>query len=1287
MSGIGTHKDLSALFDQQVKATPDAVALEDDTTTWTYSELAHKVSTLANRLRSHGVGRDSLVGVLFKRSADYVLACLAVLRAGGAFLVLELAYPPSLLADVLEDAMPIVILTHAAHADQLKTKAVIPLIVLDAPDTDRNGSTAANSMANELTPLPADDDIERLAFVSYSSGTTGRPKGIANPHRAPVRSYAMRFGLSDLHPGDRVACNVFFIWEMLRPLLRGATVIAVPDEASYDPVALVDLLSFQRITETLMTPTLLAAVLSRHSQIGSQLPDLRTLWLNGEVVTTNLARAAIKALPKTRLLNCYSASETHEIACGDIRHMLDHHNSPFCPVGLPMDPDHTYVLNESGQRVAVGVSGELFVGGSFLARGYLNLPETTAKAFTPDPFNPTQGARMYKTGDLARLLPSGLIEITGRVGAMLKIRGYSIVPAKVQNAIVEQLAVSHCAVVAHGEDLERQLVAYIVCDKADPGDRTVPVIDATGYSPVSRRKLSTCLPQYMIPALWVELDELPTNGVSAKVDLNRLPPPTIAKSRNLALAQDVKIERNTETTLDTIAEMWAASLNTSCDAVKTKDHTFFDLGGHSLTLADLATRLSRSFGFQVPLSRLAGSPTLEGHLEVVCSARDGHTAAVQADLPDILRIDSVLPRDIQPSRVPMCPLSDANTVLLTGATGFLGGFLLSDLLESTSACIVCLVRFNNPSEDDKPAGMARLRKNLLDLGIWKDSMLDRIEILPGNLAHTRLGLSQDAFEDLAIRVQVIIHAGATVNLVYPYAALRSANVDGTREILRLACRGAATLQYISSNGVLPPSNSGWTEDSVIDLDTVSEKLFDGYGQTKWVSEQLIHEAGRRGLPVRILRPGTIGGHSTSGSTNTYDLITALIVESLNIGYVPDVEGWCVEMTPVDYVCKAILTISNYDHTEQRVFHIGDANPVSARVLFDNLNDLGYRTQRLAWEEWIALWTEERGSAKRGDGVFTIDILRGGMPTENFLKCITILNDDATKPVLAGLQRPKMDADLLETYARHWYSRGWLARPPRPRHSSNLALPLGPLRGRVAVITGASSGIGAAVAVALAAEGAHVALAARRIEALETMKGTLVGYGVKAIVHQTDVTDRVQVESLMRTADAELGPVDIVVACAGVMYWTMMKNVRINEWERMVDVNCKGLLYCLSSAVPLMLSRGGGHIVAISSDAGRKVFPGLGVYSASKFFVEATLQGLRVETAGTGLRVTSVQPGNTSTDLLGMSTDSEAIKKYGEPSGSKILNPEDVAASVIYALRQPPHVAVNEVLIEPRDEPM
>jgi NADP-dependent 3-hydroxy acid dehydrogenase YdfG len=292
--------------------------------------------------------------------------------------------------------------------------------------------------------------------------------------------------------------------------------------------------------------------------------------------------------------------------------------------------------------------------------------------------------------------------------------------------------------------------------------------------------------------------------------------------------------------------------------------------------------------------------------------------------------------------------------------------------------------------------------------------------------------------------------------------------------------------------------------------------------------------------------------------------------------------------------------------------------------------------------------------------------------------------------LYGIERIKINAALLETYTRHFYARGWLPKPPRRLKTNGAVsnIKKGRLAGKVAIVTGASSGIGAAVAAGLAMEGASVALAARRTEALESIKAKILSNSRgKVLIHKTDVAKKDQVDALVRETTEKLGPVDIIVCCAGVMYYTMMANVQTDQWERTVDVNCKGILNCLAATVPGMLERKVGHVVAISSDAGRKVFPGLGVYSASKFFVEATLQALRVETAGSGLRVTSIQPGNTATDLLGMSTDAEAVKKYGEPSGAKILDPEDVARSIVYAVCQPEHVAVNEILIEPRDEPI
>jgi NADP-dependent 3-hydroxy acid dehydrogenase YdfG len=239
------------------------------------------------------------------------------------------------------------------------------------------------------------------------------------------------------------------------------------------------------------------------------------------------------------------------------------------------------------------------------------------------------------------------------------------------------------------------------------------------------------------------------------------------------------------------------------------------------------------------------------------------------------------------------------------------------------------------------------------------------------------------------------------------------------------------------------------------------------------------------------------------------------------------------------------------------------------------------------------------------------------------------------------------------------------------------------------VTGASSGIGAAVARALAREGVNVALAARREDTLLEVQAGLEGRGggVRSLVAATDIADREQIKALVARTEEELGPVDVLVNCAGVMYYTLMKNLREDDWERTVDVNCKGAMNCIGAVLRGMLARGRGHIVTISSDAGRKVFPGLSVYSGSKFFVEAMSQGLRLETAGTGVKVTTIQPGNVATHLLALSSDEEALKLYGQQSGARVLDPEDVAASVVHVLKQPDHVAVNEILVEPRDEPV
>jgi amino acid adenylation domain-containing protein/thioester reductase-like protein len=1008
MSRIGTSRCLHELIVAQARRTPDALAVVDAAQRLTYAELDRRSDELAAHLRAHGVGPDQLVGVLMERCADYLVTSLAALKAGGAFLVLELAYPDALLADVLADARPRVVVTMAAHADRLDPSQA--RIVLD--DLPSDPVPAVPDDAGRPTPAS-------LAFVSYSSGTTGRPKGIANPHRAAVRSYAWRFELCDQGPGDRVACNVFFIWEMLRPLLRGGTVVVIGDDVIYDPVALVTFLREQRATEVLMTPSLLETVLGRiGADLGAMLPDLRVLWLNGEVVTRVLARSVLRALPDTRVLNVYSASESHEIAAGDLRELVEV-DTTFCPVGPAMDPEHTYVLDDEGRRVPDGVDGELHVGGGCLASHYLNLPDETAAAFVPDPFAGDPDARMYRTGDRARMLDGGVLEITGRVGSMVKIRGYSVEPGAVEAAIDRTLAVSASVVVAHGDDGGgRHLVAYLVRDHAPGDDRVADwQVDATGRSPTVRRELAARLPHYMVPAVYVELAAVPVDATSGKIATDRLPDPP---EQAVSAAVD-EVPAGADVTRADLARLWSTVLELDPTAIGADDD-FFDLGGHSLGVAELGARVADAFGVEVPLPQLVARSTLADHRRLVAAARRGEPEAE----PDLdLRAEAVLGDDITPARDRADrSLVDSRWVLLTGATGFLGGHLLDRMLRDTRTRVACLVR-GGGDRDARPAE-ARLRASLERRGLWRNGHEHRLVAVAGDLGRHRLGLPDETYDELADRVDAVVHAGAAVNLQYPYAALRGVNVDGTREVLRLASRRATPVHHVSTNGVLPHAGDPWDEHAP--LDAAAGALADGYGQSKWVAEQLVHQAADRGLPVRIYRPGTISGHSATGRANARDLLGALIVESLRLGVAPDVEGWYPEMMPVDFVSRALCSLASDPDPGQRVFHLADPDPLPAPVLFDRFEQLGYRLRRVGWAEWAGVWRARRA---RETGVAPADVLRGGMPTEDDLRAVPVLDDPLTRPHLHrhGVWRPRIDTSLLAAYSSHFHAEGWLERAP------------------------------------------------------------------------------------------------------------------------------------------------------------------------------------------------------------------------------------------------------------------
>ncbi|MGI8649417.1 MAG: thioester reductase domain-containing protein [Rubrobacter sp.] len=1003
------------LFRDQARRTPHETALVGENGELTYGELDALTDSLAASLRESGVGRDVTVGIHLERSPGYVAAMLAALKAGGAFLPLELAYPKEMVREIVSDSKMPVVLTRERYATDL-APGVETLNLDDGWEDDLTSSSQERLAAVDARP----DD---LAFITYSSGTTGKPKGIANPHRAAVGSYLWRFGVDAPEPGDHVGCNVFFIWEALRPLLCGATTVVIPDDVIYSPDELLGFLKHHEIFETLMTPSLLETVLNRHENtLADDLPDLETLWLNGEVITKRLVARASDALPRTHLLNVYSISEAHEVAAGDLRELADLPGSTYCAVGLPANPETARVLDDELEPVLPGEAGELYVGGDWLAREYVNLPEKTAERFLEDPFsgetNGEPGERIYRTGDRARFLPGGELEILGRADFMVKVRGYSIELGAVETAIEATLPVKGCCVIADGEEGEdKRLVAYLVSSGEGDGLPEIPARTG-GRSAGIRQALKESLPHYAIPSSYVELESLPLQETTGKVDRSELPPPP-KRSSSARSGKDIALPENPleQDEKETVRSVFEVVLALESGDVGEGDD-FFEIGGHSLAAAEVLGLVEDVFGVRLPVAEILENSTPATLQQAISRRRAGEAATGTGHHHDP-RSDAKLEADISPGKATKpTRITDADGIFLTGATGFLGAFLVRELLEKTEAQVFCLVRRREgPSE--RPS-IAPVRENLRRYGLWRSGFAERLIPISGNLGEPLLGLLRPDFEELAGSVEVVVHAAASVNLVYPYSSLRAANVEGTREVLRLCSAGhPKTLHHVSTNGVFPPGYGLCREDE--ETESLLNGLEDGYGQSKWAAERLVFAARERGLPAFVYRPGNISGDTESGAYNPKDLLSAAISASLHLGLVPEPEknsaAWRVEMTPVDFVASAIFALADRrpDPDEACVFHLAEPSPPTATGFFDLLERKAGRSLGLVpLRDWLDRLSESDVPA------LTKAIIGDGATLPHAFETGNTFEDQNARAALEAaetpLERPALDARLLGLYA-------------------------------------------------------------------------------------------------------------------------------------------------------------------------------------------------------------------------------------------------------------------------------
>jgi amino acid adenylation domain-containing protein/thioester reductase-like protein len=926
-------------FEQQVARTPNAIAIIYENEQLTYQQLNQRANQLAAYLQKLGVAPEVLVPIYLERSLKAIIALLGILKAGGAYVFSDSTIPSERLAFMLRDTQAQIVLTQQQLVENLPESTATVLCL------DSDWSKIEQAWDEAFSP-PADQNVNsiikptNLAYLVYTSGSTGKPKAVAIEHRQ-ILNYLDGIGQKlNLEDGKSFALISTLAADLgntvlFSALCTGGCLHLIPYELAADGEMLGQYFQKHPIDCLKITPSHLSALLL------SSKPELilprQILILGGEQLAWALVKKIQNLASPCRLFNHYGPTETTVgVLTYEVPKQQDNSDNFLAKtvaLGTPLANTQVYILDDYLQPVPIGVTGEIYIGGNNLARGYLNQAKLTTQKFIPNPFSERE--RLYQTGDLARYLPDGNIEFLGRIDHQVKIRGFRIELGEIEGVLKQHSAIQQ-AVIMLRENVsgDQYLVGYIVINPQTPASITNST-DLHSF-------LKTKLPEYMVPSSFVFLKNLPLTG-NGKVDREKLPR---SEPITPSLAATLIAPRNH--TEKAIAQIWRQLLN--LEQVGIHDN-FFDLGGHSLLTTMLMSQIRKTFQIDLPLRTLFNSPTVASlgtSIDVILQAKDSNVSTALNKVADIdLNQEAVLDPTIIPATNPFKLTTQPNAIFLTGATGFLGAFLLFELLKETQADIYCLVRSPNLE-----LAKNRLQSCLESYLIWDQSFAQRIIPVIGDLSQPLLGLADIEFQKLAKQVEIIYHNGAFVHHLYPYSVLKAANVWGTQEILRLACQfKIKPVHFISTPNVF--SSTGYSgiriikEQDNIDHEQISN---DGYSQTKWVAEKLVKAASELGVPVYIYRPGRISPHSQTGVFNPHDFLHKLIVGCIQLGSVPN-NSLKDNLVPVDYVSKAIIHLSRQIFAEVNSFHLLNSQPFNYSLLPEIIRSCGYSLKQIPYDHW------------------------------------------------------------------------------------------------------------------------------------------------------------------------------------------------------------------------------------------------------------------------------------------------------------------------------------------------
>ena len=563
------------LIEAQAKVRPDAVAVYEGDKQITYRELDWRANELALRLQSSGVYEEVPVGLCMRRSADFVIGALAVLKAGATYVPLDPSYPKNRLAMLLEDSGVRLVVTHPCVAKQLP-QGSWQAIVMEACALNRDAGSRVRNAGRA-----------NLAYIIFTSGSTGRPKGVQITHANLLNLISWHQRAFAVTPNDKATMHASpgfdaAVWEIWPYLAAGASVAVVDENIRTSPEGLRDWIVAQQITISFLPTALAEAIVDLPWPAQTALRFLLT-------GADTLRRYPPVGLPFD-LVNNYGPTECTVVATSGIV-SSEAQPAAMPSIGRPIDDVQIYLVDEQLQSVPDGTPGEILIGGASVGRGYLNGPDLTDQKFIADRFGNNEDGRLYRTGDLARRLPDGQLAFLGRIDEQVKVRGYRIEPGEI-TALLEQHPAIHSSFVTACSDNsgETRLIAYIV-----------PAANAHLSADELRRFLGEHLPEYMVPSVFVPIASLPLTA-HGKVDRTALPPPT---------SENILHEEVFETPQSEIEQWLARLLATLLGTARvSRDDNFFNLGGHSLMGAQLIATVKQTFDVELPLRSLFDHPTI-----------------------------------------------------------------------------------------------------------------------------------------------------------------------------------------------------------------------------------------------------------------------------------------------------------------------------------------------------------------------------------------------------------------------------------------------------------------------------------------------------------------------------------------------------------------------------------------------------------------------------------------------------------------------------------------------------